>query len=199
MLSELRSAASNLRRRGPAQHRFEDITEEEFPPGERDSVETRDGTPPSAPAHGPEPVAEATPSDSAASARQTEADASGPIDEAPEVSLEPEEVEQTSDPLRIPAIEPPPVTLAERADDRGEAAESPAKARRGRPPGSKNKARTGQRIGSQTFPASLPQPPREIPLDDAEPSETFIGILVPHSADDEVNEGCLLAGALSVM
>ena len=145
-------------------------------------------------------MAEATPSDSAALARHTEPDAPGPIDESAEAALEPEEAEQTSDLQKVPAIEPPPITPAKRTDDRGEAVEPPGKARRGRPPGSKNKLRqseagTGQRIGSQTFPASLPQPPRENPLDDAEPSETCIGILVPHGPDDEMKEGCLLAGS----
>ena len=101
VLSELRSAASNLRKRRRAQHCFEDITEEELPPGERDSVETHENTQPPAPADGHGPMAGANPSDSAAPARQTEPDAPVPIDESAEAALAAEEAEQAPDPPRV--------------------------------------------------------------------------------------------------
>jgi hypothetical protein len=186
VLSELRSAAANLRKRGPAQQCFEDITEEEFPPGERDSVEVNVDPPPPAPMPEPEPPGVSSSPGATSSNQHQETDHApagvDPDDEPP--PLLPPEPEDFDD-HRVPTVQPP--------DD-----EPPIKVRRGRPPGAKNKpkakAEDGQRIGSQTFPASLPQPPREVPLDDGDPAETFVGIIVGAGPDDEINEGCLLAG-----
>ena len=104
----------------------------------------------------------------------------------------------------LPALEAPPLTPAQRSEepntqDHAENESKPPARKKGRPLGPKNRPKPAepgdpQRVGSRTFPASLPPPPRDVPLDDGEDHETLVGVVTEAPEPGSIDEGCLLAG-----